>query len=143
MCADRPSFHLGLDRESYYLSMPIGLRHSIPFVPLSSLLGKPHPFRLSTHLLVAHSEAGKLLSSAAAHPFTYFGSGVERRGAPTSRFTSLVTGLSCLVLLQWEQNLLNSVLGDDHHLQAVTDLDVTLNSSVKSILNQNLALGPC
>ena len=31
MCADRPSFYLGLDREPYYPSMPIGLRHSIPF----------------------------------------------------------------------------------------------------------------
>lgn len=40
-----------------------------------------------------------------------------------------------LILLKREQDLLDSIRRDDHHLQAVTDLNVPLNRAVKGILN--------
>lgn len=45
-----------------------------------------------------------------------------------------------LILLQWLVNLLNTILCDNHHLQTIANLNMSLNCAVKRILNQVLHL---
>lgn len=47
-----------------------------------------------------------------------------------------------LILLERQQDLLNSILSDHHHLQAITNLNVPLHSTIKRILDQNLNIPP-
>jgi hypothetical protein len=50
------------------------------------------------------------------------------------------TPLSRLILLQGQDHLLNAVRCDNQHLEAVANLDVTLNCTIERILNQGLDL---
>lgn len=47
-----------------------------------------------------------------------------------------------LILLQWQQVLLDAILRDDQHLQPITNLNVPLDRTIKGILDQHLHILP-